>query len=72
MDSPRSTAATPMRERKWTSAGKAVARRAFDLALSRELDAVIREAKGRAARISHSRLISYACDMPPAWSFHHL
>lgn len=42
----------PMREWKWSSAEKAVARRAFDLALSRELEAVIREAKERAARIA--------------------
>jgi len=40
-----------MREWKWSPAEKAVARRAFDLALSRELDAVLREAKERAARI---------------------
>jgi hypothetical protein len=36
---------------KWSPAEKAVARRAFDLALGRELKAVIREAKDRAAKI---------------------
>jgi hypothetical protein len=43
-----------MREWKWSSAEKAVARRAFDLALSRELDAVLREARDRAARITEA------------------
>lgn len=43
--------ATP-REWKWTPAEKTAARRAFDLALSRELDAVLCEAKERAARIT--------------------
>ena len=36
---------------KWSSAEKAVARKAFDLALSREMKAVVQEAKDRAARI---------------------
>ena len=43
-----------MREWKWSPAEKAVARRAFNLALSRELDAVIREAKERANRITEA------------------
>ena len=41
----------PLREMKWSPAEKAVARRAFDLALGRELDAVVTEAKDRAAKI---------------------
>jgi hypothetical protein len=45
-------AAAPLREMKWSPAEKAVARRAFDLALGRELETVIREAKDRAANIS--------------------
>lgn len=43
-----------MRDWKWTPAEKAVARRAFDLALSRELDAVLQEAKDRANRITEA------------------
>lgn len=42
---------TDMRDLKWSPAEKAIARKAFDLALSRELDAVIRQAKDRAAKI---------------------
>jgi hypothetical protein len=42
---------TPMRELRWSQAEKAAARRAFNLALKRELEAVMREAKERAARI---------------------
>jgi hypothetical protein len=41
----------PMHELKWSHAEKTVARRAFDLALGKELEALVREAKGRAARI---------------------
>jgi hypothetical protein len=41
----------PMHECKWSDAEKAVARRAFDRALSKELEALIRDAKGRAAKI---------------------
>jgi hypothetical protein len=41
-------------EGRWSRAEKAAARRAFDLALSRELEAVMREAKERAARISEA------------------
>ena len=40
-----------MHELKWSQAEKTVARRAFDKALGNELEALIREAKGRAARI---------------------
>lgn len=40
-----------MRELKWSPAEKVIARKAFHLALSRELDAVIREAKDRAAKL---------------------
>ena len=36
---------------KWSPAEKAVARKAFDLALRREFDAVIAETKRRAAKI---------------------
>jgi hypothetical protein len=43
-----------MREWKWSPAEKTAARRAFDKALSRELDAVIREARDRAARITEA------------------
>ena len=46
--------AAPMREWKWSPAEKTAARRAFDLALSRELDAVIREARERAVRITEA------------------
>ena len=41
----------PMDELKWSHAEKTVARRAFDLALGKELEALLQEAKGRAARI---------------------
>jgi hypothetical protein len=40
----------PMHELKWSHAEKTVARRTFDLALGKELEALVREAKGRAAR----------------------
>jgi hypothetical protein len=42
---------TDMRDLTWSRAEKDVARKAFDLALARELEAVIREAKKRAAKI---------------------
>jgi hypothetical protein len=42
---------THMRDLKWSQAEKAIARRAFDLALQREFDAVTREVKRRAANI---------------------
>ncbi len=54
MASPAAYAATPLREMKWSPAEKAVARRAFDLALRRELEAVVREAKDRAAKIQEA------------------
>jgi len=41
----------PMRELKWSPSEKATARRAYDLALGRELEAVVREAKERAAKL---------------------
>jgi Photoprotection regulator fluorescence recovery protein len=41
----------PMYELKWSHAEKKVARRAFDLALGKELDALILETKDRAAKI---------------------
>ena len=41
----------PMYELKWSSAEKKVARRAFDLALGKELEALILEAKDRVAKI---------------------
>ena len=41
----------PMYELKWSHAEKTVARRAFDLALGKELEALLEEAKRRAARI---------------------
>jgi hypothetical protein len=40
-----------MHELKWSHAEKTVARRAFDKALGKELEALIREAKSRAGRI---------------------
>ena len=46
-----SGAGTAMRDLKWSPAEKAIARRAFDQALARELEAVILETKSRAAKI---------------------
>jgi hypothetical protein len=40
-----------MREMRWSAKEKAIARRAFDHALHRELEVTIREAKQMAARI---------------------
>src|SRR5580658_1868896 len=40
-----------MREWKWSPAEKALARKAFDMALSGELEAIMREARVMAARI---------------------
>ena len=40
-----------MYELKWSHAEKTVARRAFDLALGKELEALLQEAKDRVARI---------------------
>ncbi len=42
---------TDMHNLKWSAAEKAIARKAFDLALRLELEVVIREAKDRAAGI---------------------
>lgn len=46
--------AVPMREWKWSGTEKATARRAFNLALSREFNLVIRKTKERAARIKEA------------------
>ena len=46
--------ASPMREWRWSPAEKAAARRAFNLALSRELAAIVNEAKDRAAQIAEA------------------
>jgi hypothetical protein len=54
MASAHNPAATGFREWNWSPKEKAAARRAFDLALSRELEGVIREAKDRAARITEA------------------
>ena len=43
-----------MYELRWSHAEKKAARRAFDLALGRELEALILEAKDRAARIGEA------------------
>jgi hypothetical protein len=51
MASAHSPATTPIRDWKWSPAEKTVARRAFELTLSRELESVLREAKERVARI---------------------
>src|ERR1700733_13622474 len=40
-----------LRDLHWTGAEKAVARKAFNLALQREFDAVIQEAKKKASKI---------------------
>ena len=45
---------TDIRNLKWSPAEKAIAGKAFDLALRRELDAVIREAKDRAVKVEQS------------------
>lgn len=54
MTSAHDPAASSIRDWKWSPAEKTIARRAFDLALSQELDAVVREAKERAARITEA------------------
>jgi hypothetical protein len=46
-----SGAGTVMRDLKWSSAEKAIARKAFDRAIRRELEAVILETKSKAAKI---------------------
>jgi hypothetical protein len=43
---------TSAHDLKWTPAEKAIARKTFNLALSRELEAVIREVKERATKIT--------------------
>lgn len=43
---------TDLRNLKWSPAERTIARQAFDLALHRELDAAIREARDRAAKIT--------------------
>jgi hypothetical protein len=43
-----------MRDWKWSPAEKAVARRAFDLALKREVENTIREAKEQADRVTEA------------------
>jgi len=47
-------AAKQMREWTWSGTEKNAARKAFDLALRKELDSAINEAKERAARISEA------------------
>jgi hypothetical protein len=54
MISAHSPAVVPMREWKWSPQEKAVARRAFNLALGGELESVMREARERAARITRA------------------
>jgi Photoprotection regulator fluorescence recovery protein len=44
-------AGSAMRDMKWSPTEKSVARKAFDLALGRELQSVILEAKSKAAKI---------------------
>ena len=51
MSSTERPAGGSIRDWRWSPAEKAVARRAFNLALAQELEAVIREAKERAARV---------------------
>lgn len=47
-------AAKPMREWTWSGTEKIAARKAFDLALRKELDSAINEAKERDARITEA------------------
>ena len=47
-------ATATMRSLKWSTAEKAVARRAFESALRQEFEAVIREAKLRAAKVEQA------------------
>ena len=42
---------TSMREARWSAGEKALARRVFELALKRELDQIIQDAKARVAKI---------------------
>jgi hypothetical protein len=43
----------PMNHLKWSPAEKAIAKKAFNLALQQEFEAVIRETKKMAAKIEH-------------------
>jgi hypothetical protein len=43
-----------MQDLKWSAAEKVIARKAFNLALERELQAAILEAKSKAAKIQES------------------
>lgn len=54
MSSMQHLGAVAMRNWKWSPAEKAAARSAFDRALSRELEALVREAKDRVARIGEA------------------
>jgi hypothetical protein len=54
MASPHSPGTTPISDWKWPQKEKTTARYAFDLALSRELDEIIREARERAARVTEA------------------
>ena len=47
----RASSGTRRRDLKWSATEKVIARKAFNLALERELQAVIPEAKSRAAKI---------------------
>jgi hypothetical protein len=47
----RAPSGTPMHDLKWSAAEKVIARKAFNLALERELQAVVLEAKSKAAKI---------------------
>jgi hypothetical protein len=54
MASAQNRAVVPMREWKWSPKEKAAARTVFNLALSWELAGAIREAKGRAGRVTEA------------------
>ena len=54
MASAHNPAVNGFREWNWSPKEKAAARRAFDLALSRELEGIIRDTKDRAARITEA------------------
>ncbi len=51
MASPARYTAVPVREIRWSPAEKSAARKAFELALDRELEATIRQVKHTAAKI---------------------
>ena len=48
---PATQGATPIHDPKWSPTEKSIAHKAFDLALGREFEAVIQEAKKKASRI---------------------